>query len=428
MRNGGADWRSLFISGDCLDLMLQTNLKADSNRRKAAAGDERLLVSMFQDKPIVVLYRPEVAGTTTPVNLGAARIDQIFQIDSARVAIKRDAGHGIYTVEASVPLKDLNLDPEATDDLRGDAGVIFADETGTSRSLRLYYYDHRTEMIDDLATEATLQPNRWGKVTLPLGPNLIKNGGCEDPFVDSAQDADKGWYVSQAANGNDAAITNKSPFSGHQSLLLEASVPVSHVAEAFNSPEYGDFIKAANGGKGGGRVEVRQRVAVIAGHRYSMRYRFRSQDYPGERKVAGHPRGFVAGGGRIEWVCPAPSPNRGKRTPVGGPYDTNSIERPLLDWYTVYDPQVFSPPAPIRHRKGPLPPTSFFPCETKRTACLNSILMMSNLSMSRLIRQSGQRGDSLAGGGGKKRKCKNPWLKGFEKACAIQDLNLEPAD
>jgi hypothetical protein len=122
-----------------------------------------------------------------------------------------------------VPLKDLNLD-STTGDWRGDVGVIFADETGKSRSLRRYYYNHHSEMIDDLATEATLQPNDWGKIATSLGPNLLQNGSFEDPFVHLAPDADKGWYIDKALNGNDAVMSPELPYSGHQLLLLEASV------------------------------------------------------------------------------------------------------------------------------------------------------------------------------------------------------------
>ena len=35
MRNRGVDWRNLFISGDCVDLMLQTVPKAETHRRTA---------------------------------------------------------------------------------------------------------------------------------------------------------------------------------------------------------------------------------------------------------------------------------------------------------------------------------------------------------------------------------------------------------
>jgi hypothetical protein len=170
LRNGGADWRSLFISGDCVDVMLQTDPKADAKRHEAAAGDERLLFSVFQDKPVAILYRPVDAGANSASSLASAHFDQILQLDSARVVIKRDPAQGAYIVEAAVPLKDLNLGAKSAGELRGDVGVIFADETGKSRSLRLYDFNRQTEMIDDLATEATLQPDQWGKLTLPAGP------------------------------------------------------------------------------------------------------------------------------------------------------------------------------------------------------------------------------------------------------------------
>ena len=354
MRNGGSDWRTLFISGDCVDLMLQTDPKAEPHRRTAAPGDERLLLSMFQDKPVAVLYRPTAPGTTSPVNLASERIDQVIRLDAARVAITRDAAHGFYVVEASVPFMALNLDPKTTDDLRGDMGVIYADETGTSRSLRLYYYNHDTSIIDDLATEASLQPNQWGKIAMPLGSNLIRNGSFEDPFVDSAQAIDKGWYITRAENGNDAVITTESSYSGHQSLLLKTSVPVSFPPEAYNYPDYGAFLKSANGGKGYGNVEVRQRVVVTPGHQYSFRLQFRSEDNPGwgERKNPGHPRGFVSLANWIDWICPPPSPNRGKRTPLASPYNTNSIYGPVPDWVTVYDPQTLAPTAPYTAPEG----------------------------------------------------------------------------
>jgi len=163
---------------------------------------------------------------------------------------------------------------------------------------------------------------------------------------------DKGWFISQAVNGNDAQTSTEAAYSGHQSLLLKASVPVSFPAEAYNNPDIGAFIKSANGGKGIGRVQVRQRVKVIPGHQYSMRYQYRSENYMPERKVPGHPRGYVAFAGRIEWVCPAPSPNRGKWTPVGDQYTTNLVDRSISDWYAVYDPQRFAPPTPYTAPEG----------------------------------------------------------------------------
>ncbi|MBV8632335.1 MAG: hypothetical protein JOZ83_15510, partial [Silvibacterium sp.] len=350
MRNRGSDWRTLFISGDCVDLMLQTDPNADPHRRLPASGDERVLFSVFQGSPIAVLYRPVAPGTATPVNLAAARIDQIVRLNSAQVQIKPDATGKSYTVEASVPLKDLNINPASSENLRGDVGVIFAEESGSSRSLRLYYYNHDTGMVDDLATEATLQPSEWGTLAMPLGPNLIQNGSFEAPLVNSAQEMTAGWFVTRAVNGNNAFETSDSPYSGHQSLQLKAVTPTTYTPEDYNNPDYIAFLKSANGGKGIGEVEVRQRVSVIPGHQYNFRFVFRSENYTGggERKQPGRPRGYVGFLSRIDWVCAPSSPNRGKNVPVAGPFDTGSINHPISDWMVIYNthPQTIGPPAP----------------------------------------------------------------------------------
>ena len=122
------------------------------------------------------------------------------------MAYKR--GPNVYTIEASVPLADLALDPKETGVLQGDVGVIFADATGANRDQRLYYYNHHTSITADLTTEATLQPGEWGVVERPLGPNLLKNGGFEEPL---ATDRNAGWKVSEQKNGGVAGISHESP-------------------------------------------------------------------------------------------------------------------------------------------------------------------------------------------------------------------------
>ena len=329
MRNGGSDWQTLFVTGDCADLMLATDVQADPHRRAAAPGDLRLLFSLFQGRPVAVLYRPVVPGTAAPFPIGTVRVDQILRLDSARVAIRREAGHGGYTVEAAVPLQDLALDPRPGDNLHGDVGVIYADESGKSRALRLYYYNKHTEMVSDVPTEATLQPAEWGPLALPLGPNLLKNGGFEEPFVATGAEADKGWFVIAAQNGNGARLSAAAPHSGRQALVLETTVPVTFPPKAYEVADYNEFRKSANNGKGGGSVELVQRVPVIAGHRYSVRYRYRCEDFQPERKQTGHPRGYVAFNGRLDWTCQAP--HRAPSVNLGNFYDS------MPEWQTVTD-------------------------------------------------------------------------------------------
>jgi hypothetical protein len=329
MQNGGADWQTLFATGDCVDLMLATDPQADPNRRTAAPGDLRLLFTLFQNQPVAVLYRPVVPGTKAPVTIANIHIDRVIRLDAAQVAIRRDVEHGLYTVEAAVPLAELGIEPKGAANLRGDVGVIFADESGQSRSLRLYYYNHHTEMLSDVPTEATLQPAEWGPLVMPLGRNLLHNGGFEQPLVESRAEAERGWFAVTAQNGSGAVPSGESPYSGHQSLLLETTVPVTFPPQAYDAADYNVFRNSANGGKGGGSVEVVQKVPAVAGHRYSLRYRYRCEDFQPERKQPGHPRGYVAFYGRIDWSCQ--SPHRGSSTGIAAVYESTP------DWRTITD-------------------------------------------------------------------------------------------
>jgi len=295
--NKGTNWQTLFITGDCVDLMLSPH--PGSVHYSPAEGDERLLLGVYAGKPVAVLYRPVVPGTQTPAQLMAARIDEIVQLRDARVTFKR--ANGVYTLEAAVPLADLGLDPAQSEDLRGDVGVIYADETGRSRSLRLYHYNHDTGMTADLTTEATLQPGNWGPLEMPLGPNLIKNGGFESPLASSPE---TGWAVGDQRNGAVAHTVPGGAHSGTQALLLEQTVPVTYPPEAYAAPKYEDFEKAANGGKGNGDVNVIQTVPVVGGKRYTLRLHFRAEGLMPEQKEAGPGRGYAALEVWVSWRVP----------------------------------------------------------------------------------------------------------------------------
>ena len=308
LANGGKDWRDLFVTGDGVDLMLGTNPRADPHRRDAAAGDERLFLTVFQGKPSAVLYQPVVPGTTEPVHLGSAQIDRITRLDSAKVAVRRDPANGFYTLEASVPLRDLSVDPGRENALRGDVGVIFADESGRNRAERVYYYDKDTSIVFDVPTEARLQPKEWGAVDFPLGgPNLIRNGGFEEPLMDSPDKVDQGWIAEAQSNGGGVSINSDSPYSGHHALVLDCPVSPTVSPAEYDDPNYdAGFIKSLNGGA---HAEVAQRMPVIAGHSYRLRYRFRGVDFQEERKDPGRPRGYIAFGGRLDWQCQTPNPS-----------------------------------------------------------------------------------------------------------------------
>lgn len=299
LSNKGGDWQTLFITGDCVDLMLAANPKAEPHRAAAVEGDQRLLISVYQGKPIAVLYRPAVPGATKTVQLMAARIDEIKRFDSAKISIQNKGNS--YAVEAAIPLKELGLDPKEIGTLQGDVGVIFSDETGGNRSQRLYYYNKKTTMTADLTTEATLQPGEWGAIQFPLGPNLLKNGGFNDGF---ATHREEGWMLEGEKNGGHARIAPDGPRSGAQSLILEQTAPVVFPSENFNLPDYRAFIQSANLGQGGGSVSVVQSLPVTAGHYYSLRINYRTLGLKEEVKKPDPNRGYSAFVADLAWVRP----------------------------------------------------------------------------------------------------------------------------
>jgi hypothetical protein len=296
--NKGGNWQTLFVTGDCVDLMLATNRKLNPNRSAAAAGDIRLLLTAFQDAPIAVLYRPVAPGTTTaPVQLMAAKLDRIDRLAEARVAFKR--GDGCYDIEAAVPFKALGLDPADTASLRGDVGVIYSDATGRDRIKRVYHYNRRTQITADLTTEATLQPAEWGVIRMPLGKNLLRDGGFEGTFAKKAED---GWVIEYSNNGYTAEITKENSHSGGHALQLKQTVPVVFPEESFRVPDFGAFRKSANGGKGCGEVSVCQKVPVTGGKKYCLRFYFHADGLKQEAQAPGKNRGGSSLGPWVYWV------------------------------------------------------------------------------------------------------------------------------
>lgn len=280
MVNLGANWQTLFITGDTAELMLGTDSRADVNRGQAGEGDQRLLFSVFQDQPIAVLYRPVSKDGGDAAQLMAARFDDIRKVPSAQVAIQRSANG--YTLEASVPLAVLGIDPASTESLRGDVGVVFSDASGRDRTERLYYYNKQTGTVSDLTSEATLSPREWGKVELPLGLNMLSNGDFEGSLASSPS---TGWTVTTVRNEAEAEIVPESPHSGKSSLRLRVVKPVEYTPEASKDSDYGNFIKSANGGTGGAYARVDQEIPIQGGKSYALKIRYRTEGLKNEVKV-----------------------------------------------------------------------------------------------------------------------------------------------
>ena len=178
LKNGGDDYRRYFKTGAAVDVLLGTNPKADPQRTIPADGDIRLLITVANDQPVAVFYRPvapnapkEHAWKTTTQAGGTASFDEVIALP--RVPIKvASAGNG-YAVMATVPLRTIGLKVEPGMVLKMDWGVMITEE-GNLTTARAYWANKTAVGTTDEPTEARLQPDLWGYVrfTRPEGSTL----------------------------------------------------------------------------------------------------------------------------------------------------------------------------------------------------------------------------------------------------------------
>jgi photosystem II stability/assembly factor-like uncharacterized protein len=161
-----ANFVEAFKLGDVVDVMLQTNGELKANRAGAGVGDIRLSFTMVAGKPTAILYDFVVPGTKADARLPfsspwqTAYIDKVTMLKDAQVSVIR--GPRSYSLEASIPLASIHLDPLKLNKTRGDVGLVISDQTGTRTVDRIYWSNKNTKIVSDLPSEARIQPNLWG--------------------------------------------------------------------------------------------------------------------------------------------------------------------------------------------------------------------------------------------------------------------------
>jgi hypothetical protein len=169
MQNAGTDPKMLFKTGDTCEIMLATDPQADPKRTEAAPGDLRLVFSMLQGQPVAVLHEAKVRSGTDKVPrtytsaVGEQTLERVVVLEDAKVVVRR-VGNEAYTLEAAVPLATIGFHPEPGMDIRGDVGVLFSNRGGSVTVLRAYVNNRDTAIVEDLPTEARLQPDKWAEL------------------------------------------------------------------------------------------------------------------------------------------------------------------------------------------------------------------------------------------------------------------------
>jgi hypothetical protein len=168
LKNAGNDWKRLFKTGAAVDLQIGVNPDAKVNRTSPVVGDQRLLMTMMNGKPIAVLYQPNAPGAKpdehweSHTGVFHAGFDRVVQAREVQIAVA-DTKEG-YCLEAAIPLKTLGLEIRHDLALKMDWGILTSGPNGFEVLQRRYWANPLTAIISDEAAEAMLHPDLWGLV------------------------------------------------------------------------------------------------------------------------------------------------------------------------------------------------------------------------------------------------------------------------
>ncbi|AWI09330.1 FlgD immunoglobulin-like domain containing protein [Ereboglobus luteus] len=163
-KNGADNITHAFIGGDALDLKLDI----------PGRGPVRLLTAKVNGEPRVIYWQKSASKKENPQtyvvgnNLSNARNFDIVKIlPGAKIDVKIAPDGKGYTALVRIPLADIGLDgKKLPEKLRGVAGVIYSDASGTNRAARLYWHDKATDMVNDVPTESDVNPARFGEIEI----------------------------------------------------------------------------------------------------------------------------------------------------------------------------------------------------------------------------------------------------------------------
>jgi len=193
MANTAQDLQKLFKFGAAIDVTLGLAANADPARKQPVTGDVRLLISEAHGKPVVVIYHPVAPGV--PADKHVRFVSPVAQTDMDMVTVIEDANVAVglkdplekwhWMAEAAIPWKAIGLAaPKIGTVIRGDIGVLLADDNGVHTSQRLYWSGKAQTMVCDLAGEARLFPSLWGELlcaepdaAMRFGPGDVDTGG-----------------------------------------------------------------------------------------------------------------------------------------------------------------------------------------------------------------------------------------------------------
>ena len=89
-------------------------------------------------------------------------MDYVAVLPDVKIIVTR--GLTNTTIEASIPLTDLEFTPPDGQAIRGDFGATYADPAGQRTRLRVYWSNQHTGIVDDAVAELMMEPQYWGEL------------------------------------------------------------------------------------------------------------------------------------------------------------------------------------------------------------------------------------------------------------------------
>ena len=169
----------IFKGGNCLDLQLATDPKADAARTKPAPGDIRVLITRRGEKPLAVVYRYKVAGFTGQPTVftsptGSESMDQIEVWEDVALTYEKTGLGFLATV--TLPLARLGFTPIPGSTVKMDLGYLFGNETGNTIVVRKYWTNagFSAGVTNDVPNEVRIEPRLLGQGHSRIGGEALR--------------------------------------------------------------------------------------------------------------------------------------------------------------------------------------------------------------------------------------------------------------
>jgi len=169
LKNGADSMNMVFHGGDAVGVYLGS---ANRKNEKTLPGDVRLLAAMIGGKPRLVAMKPVTRFAKHPDRYftpagGEAKFEFVGEVPQGQVVLTGDPDGQGYSALLAVPRAFLEVPLQTGTAVAADVEVLLSGQAarGLQTVSRHYLFSPRNEktnMIDDVPTEARLYPQYWG--------------------------------------------------------------------------------------------------------------------------------------------------------------------------------------------------------------------------------------------------------------------------